>query len=153
MQIFATYRDAEKLKSASIKFNANASNGLTSSITRLIINLEDLTSVSKTFETLTSAETFGRLILINNAGVCLEGNSLELLEESLTVNCVSPAKINDILAALTARTNIELTVVNISSGEGELVFLETGIQEKITLLETHEVKLSFESSNDSMCVV
>lgn len=71
----------------------------------------------------------------------------------MTVNCVSPAKINDILAALTARTNIELTVVNISSGEGELVFLETGIQEKITLLETHEVKLSFESSNDNICVV
>jgi NAD(P)-dependent dehydrogenase (short-subunit alcohol dehydrogenase family) len=149
VKIFATYRNADKLKSASEKFSANASNRHTSNITQLIINLEDLTSAPQTFETLTAAKSFRTLILINSAGVCLEGNSQELLEESLTVNCVSPAKINDILTALAVRENIELIIVNVSSGEGELIFLETNIQNEITLLETHEVRLSMGNSNDN----
>jgi short-subunit dehydrogenase len=146
--IFATYRSAEKLKSASEKISANASNKITSNITQLIINLDDLTSASQTFEILAAAKNFRRLILINNAGVCLDGNSQEFLEESLTVNCVSPAKLNDILTTLTVRENIELTIVNVSSGEGELVFLASDIQKEIILLETHEV--SSENSNDSI---
>jgi short-subunit dehydrogenase len=137
--IFATYRSAEKLKSASEKFSANTSNKITPNITQLIIDLDDLTSASQTFEILAAAKKIRRLILINNAGVCLEGNSQEFLEESLTVNCLSPAKLNDILTALTVRENIELTIVNVSSGEGELVFLASDIQKEIILLETHEV--------------
>ena len=147
VQIIAAYRDAAKLKNASMNIIADAPNKLTSNITRLIIDLDDMNSSSNTIEALTETRKFAKLTLINNAGVCLEGNSQAVLEKSLTVNCISPAKINEILIALSIRKNFELTIINISSGEGELVFLQTDIQKQIALLETHKVRLNFENTD------
>lgn len=89
-----------------------------------------------------------RLILINNAGVCLEGNTQDVLLESLTVNCLSPVSICELLISkFQARDDAgddgkggQLTIINVSSGEGELLFLHSDIQDKVAAIGNYEVR-------------
>lgn len=80
------------------------------------------------------------VVVINNCGICLEGTSQEIFMESLQVNCLSPMHINELFIS-ELKNKEELTIVNISSGEGELVFINSEFQERINGLENYQVKM------------
>jgi len=79
-------------------------------------------------------ECFDKLVLYNNGGVCLHGSTFEALRDSLIINALSPIS----LAELVMKTfiNKEVRVVNISSGEGELIFLHSKLQKELQGITT-----------------
>lgn len=103
------------------------------------------------YDNLKTDEDDNRVLLINNAGVCLEGNNLASLKESLNVNCLGPAILTEIFISKYSTMNEmnptienimknQLVVINVSSGEGELAFLHSDIQKKISSIETYKVR-------------
>mmetsp|Transcript_28598 Transcript_28598/g.37459 ORF Transcript_28598/g.37459 Transcript_28598/m.37459 type:complete len:327 (+) Transcript_28598:5-985(+) len=77
-------------------------------------------------------------LLINNAGVCLEGNSQQVLHQSLATNFFGPMQLAKSLAerrpkhnAMSQAQSCSLTVINVSSGEGELCYLSSEAQRVI----------------------
>ena len=76
------------------------------------------------------------IILINNAAVCLSGNSNDIKEETLLVNTIAPIKLSTLLYNdHRLYKNNKITIINISSGEGELIYLNTKIQSDIKDLQ------------------
>lgn len=134
----------------------------TNQITPFVLDMKNANNLSTTINTLYSAtinDGIERLIIINNAGVCLEGNTLNVLEETLKVNCLSPAFISEyfisyFLSTFSGETcgeiyenNLvdklvllkELVIVNISSGDGEVVYLHSDIQKQLNAITTYQV--------------
>lgn len=66
-------------------------------------------------------------ILINAAGVCLSGRGPNIMRSSFAANAIGP--IGLVKAAIRAQK--ELTVINVSSGEGEVVFIESNIVKEL----------------------
>lgn len=62
-------------------------------------------------------------ILINVAGVCLSGSSADAMHVSMAVNAIKPIA----LAKAAMQAHERLTVINVSSGEGELAFLNSDV--------------------------
>ena len=70
------------------------------------------------------------VVLVNNAGVFLQGSSVQVMKTSLSINAMKPAKLAICLNDLVNKHNkskpsdsqLSLTIVNISSGDGELVY-------------------------------
>jgi short-subunit dehydrogenase len=104
----------------------------------LIIDILDTVNDFAALQSIVAANTYQRLIIINNAGVCLEGNTASILQETLQVNCLFPAALSD---AFISRVDAgkELIVVNVSSGDGELSYLHSDIARRITKLKTYQV--------------
>ena len=79
-----------------------------------------------------------KVYLFNNAAVCLAGNTLCAIKESLMVNAVSPVQLSlsliQQLSSLGRGTDIH--ILNISSGEGESVFLNSGIATELAVIST-----------------
>ena len=73
-----------------------------------------------------------RVVLVNAAGVCLEGRAPETFRHSIAVNALFP-----ILLAQNLATSIEapLQVINVSSGDGQRCFLDLSVQHDMSLLE------------------
>jgi short-subunit dehydrogenase len=110
-------------------------------------------------------------MLINNAGIYIPGNSVESLERSLRVNCVGPARLSELFiqsmrdrlfidANMITCTNnddatnmkpLEGTIVNISSGEGELVLLNSRMQEELQRIESYMVRLAILRAENRHC--
>ena len=84
------------------------------------------------------------IVLINNAGVFLQGSSVQAMKNSLSINAIKPAKLAICLNDLVTKHNkskssdsqISLTIVNISSGDGEVVYLSPAIQAQVSNLDT-----------------
>ena len=77
------------------------------------------------------------LVVINNAGVCVDGQSATGLKASLDVNCWAPALLAEAAAAEAPERNV--TVVNVSSGDGELVYLHSDVARRVHALDSVEV--------------
>lgn len=71
-------------------------------------------------------------VLINNAGVALEGFDARVAEETLAVNYFGAAALTD---ALLPRVADQGTVVMVSSGMGELSCVSAALREKLTAPE------------------
>lgn len=78
--------------------------------------------------------------VFNNAGVCIEGASLETLQQTMEVNYWGPVHMIEAFRSVSPPLDskspppIEFkpTVINISSGEGELVYLCTALQDMLS---------------------
>jgi NAD(P)-dependent dehydrogenase (short-subunit alcohol dehydrogenase family) len=100
------------------------------------LDLADRTDVS-TFFTRHRAVSPSPLVLVNNAGVCVAGHSADAFKVSLDVNCWAPALLAEGAAAATHGDNSpDVTVVNVSSGEGELVFLHSDVAHRVRALDS-----------------
>ena len=70
------------------------------------------------------------VVLFNNAAVCLEGIDHPSLQESIQTNAIFPAYLaQQVVENIGSEQNV--TVVNVSSGDGELVFLNSEIRAQI----------------------
>ena len=100
------------------------------------LDLADRTDVS-TFFTRHRAVSSSPLVLVNNAGVCVAGHSADAFKVSLDVNCWAPALLAEGAAAATHGDNpADVTVVNVSSGDGELVFLHSDVAHRVHALDS-----------------
>lgn len=95
------------------------------------VSVEDLSSI-------TSGSS--HFVVFNNAGVCHKGSSAKIMKESLFVNSIAPIRIAQICLTLgIANPNIKnITVINVSSGDGEIALLHSDIQQEISSLNTLE---------------
>ena len=99
-------------------------------------NLSDLGGVASASREILSLHAAAlsprRVVLINAAGVCLEGRAPETFRQSIAVNALFP-----ILLAQTLATSIEspLQVINVSSGDGQRCFLDSSLQRDLALIE------------------
>ena len=132
--IFATYRTPSK---CNIIYDDNPP-----TVIPLMLDLNDETNhnmLSNFFvnypEVISSDKPFA---LFNNAGVCIPGNTLSALQTSLLVNCWAPALLSNALFRCPSAGN-RRTVINVSSGEGELVLLHSDIQTKLQQIDNYEV--------------
>lgn len=138
VKVFPTYRNAGKLNQAGLQLTTDGSTEFAANVIPLIINILDTSNDFTALQSIVAASTYQRLIIINNAGVCLEGNTPSILQETLQVNCLFPASLSD---AFISRIDAEkeLIVVNVSSGDGEISYLHSDIARRITNLETFQV--------------
>lgn len=115
-----------------------------SQIIPFIINMLDTNSISADIQNVFGDKIMSnRLLLVNNAGVCLEGCTIEALKESLEVNCIGPAFLSELFLNYANIDDKEfcnqISIINVSSGDGELVFLHSEIQRQINAIETYKV--------------
>jgi NAD(P)-dependent dehydrogenase (short-subunit alcohol dehydrogenase family) len=119
------------------------------------VNMMDTGSIRRFVDEITSrhGKLKKQVILFNNAGVCIEGNSHAALENSLLVNCLGPAHLTELTINSVKNSPLErnandrsLTVINVSSGEGELLFLNSHVQDELRSIKTYEVRVSYQSS-------
>lgn len=75
-------------------------------------------------------------VLVNNAACCLKGNAFESLTRSLNANVMLPVKLINEFLPLIANSNKTVTIVNISSGDGELVYLNSKLASELKLLSS-----------------
>jgi short-subunit dehydrogenase len=138
VKVFPTYRNAGKLNQAGLQLTTDGSKDFAANVIPLIIDILDTVNDFAALQSIVAANTYQRLIIINNAGVCLEGNTASILQETLQVNCLFPAALSD---AFISRVDAgkELIVVNVSSGDGELSYLHSDIARRITKLKTYQV--------------
>jgi short-subunit dehydrogenase involved in D-alanine esterification of teichoic acids len=138
VKVFPTYRNAGKLNQAGLQLTTDGSKDFPANVTPLITDILDISNDFAALQSIVAAKTYQRLIVINNAGVCLEGNTRSILQETLQVNCLFPAFLSE---AFINRIDAEkeLIVINVSSGDGELSYLHSDIQRKIAGLETFQV--------------
>ena len=83
--------------------------------------------------------TLVHYVLINAIGVCCEGNSMAAASESVRVNALAPLVLardfiqdGRLCAERGEDTMPAVTIINISSGEGELAFLHTDLARLIS---------------------
>lgn len=78
-------------------------------------------------------------VLVNNAAVCIAEKSLNALSLSLETNFLAPLRLTQQILSRsrqhTGHTMSALTVLNISSGDGELCCLNTGIRKRLESIE------------------
>lgn len=87
------------------------------------------------------------IVLINNAGVCLPGTDLNVMQRHLLVNTIIPILLSREMLRLKetmhsiqndnddnnkSGKDIDMSIVNISSGDGELSFLDGELREHIS---------------------
>lgn len=94
-----------------------------------------------------------RIILINNAGICLSGNDISTINKSLVINTIAPTELvllllNDerLNQLLKRDRNIEIVVINVSSGEGELLYLNNDIRSKLSTIDDLDALKNYVSS-------
>jgi short-subunit dehydrogenase len=138
VKVFPTYRNAGKLNQAGLQLATDGSKDFAANVVPLIIDILDTLNDFAALESIVAANTYQRLIILNNAGVCLEGNTRSILQETLQVNCLFPASLSEAFFDRMGAGK-ELIVVNVSSGDGELSYLHSDIERKITGLETFQV--------------
>jgi len=90
------------------------------------------------------------LLLLNNAAVCLQGASAETLCRSLRINTLAPLLLAEHVLSARAKAHSAAsatTIINISSGDGELQMLHPLLQTQLSSLssmrELHEYISSF----------
>jgi len=91
------------------------------------------------------------VLLINNAAVCVGGNSLDDLKSSLAVNTIAPIKLSWLLAEkITQMRGISrYCIINVSSGDGELLYLNSQYQDIVKKIS--KLHVSFTSNSIMHC--
>lgn len=140
MEVYPTYRNAGKLNQAGLQQKTDGSRIFPVNVSPMFINILDLSNDLEAIRSVVSAKKYEQLVIINNAGVCLEGNSHSILQETLQVNCLFPARlIETFYNGMDAGK--KLVVINVSSGDGELSYLHRDIERRISSLETYQVSI------------
>ena len=80
-------------------------------------------------------------ILINNAAVCETGWTGEVIERTLATNVLGPLSLMRMLLP-TMRKRRRPRVINLSSGDGELVYLSTSLQTQMSSVTDEEQLLT-----------
>jgi hypothetical protein len=101
-----------------------------------------LTTSHQLYSTIFETSQPSSLLLLNNAAVCLEGASPRAMAQSLLINTLLPYTMTMKLLEL-APTTAHVTVVNISSGDGELVMLHSDLASRIAFLSSLKVGSAF----------
>lgn len=83
-----------------------------------------------------SCSSLDHLILINCAGILLDGNDHSAIRRQIIINSISPVKLCLAAIGLCQRMKSKLTIVNISSGDGESLFLHSSIWNEIRNLQS-----------------
>ena len=99
-------------------------------------DLSDLSSIPSTSALIASfAATSSRVVLINAAGVCLSGLDSSILSQSVAVNCLYPVLL---ATALHHRLHsaAALQVINVSSGDGQLCYLDSALAASVSALDS-----------------
>lgn len=75
--------------------------------------------------------------LVNAAGVCIPGNTLECMKESLCINSIGPLVLaQSFVSKLMQGKTKNAVVINISSGEGEHCQLNSAISRKLLQIQS-----------------
>ena len=99
-------------------------------------DLSDLSSIPSTSALIASfAATSSRVVLINAAGVCLSGLDSSILSQSVAVNSLYPVLL---ATALHHRLHsaAALQVINVSSGDGQLCYLDSALAASVSALDS-----------------
>jgi NAD(P)-dependent dehydrogenase (short-subunit alcohol dehydrogenase family) len=94
----------------------------------------------------THDDNWNEIVLINNAGTCLPGSTHEALKRSLNVNAIAPLTLSQRLIACVDKMgmhNTAVTILNVSSGDGELALLHTDLSARVKELSTIEELTKF----------
>lgn len=158
--IYGSYRSLDRAKQTLAGFS-RTSNAPTTTLNRRpqFFPLEDITfpslmSLLKESDRITQIlPGLGRcsaaehMILINNAGVCLPGSDKEILKQSIALNTLLPLILAKEMEKFAVNNQEKrVTVVNISSGDGELVYLHSDIAQRIASIETLAGLVEYTSS-------
>ena len=154
--IFATYRTSSKcnLKDTAVDhpsiipllLDVNSDTIYNNALSDFFVNQPEMVASDHPF------------VLFNNAGVCLPGNTLSALQTSLLVNCWAPALLSHALFRCPF-TGHGRTVINVSSGEGELMLLHSEIQKQLQSIDNYEVSMSsyiihhYNPNHDNLCFI
>jgi NAD(P)-dependent dehydrogenase (short-subunit alcohol dehydrogenase family) len=81
------------------------------------------------------------IYLVNNAGICLSGCNEYIMKTSLSINTIGPIQLAIYLIEIYLKTNIasnncSVNIINISSGEGELVCINSEIASQLKSMTT-----------------
>lgn len=76
------------------------------------------------------------VVIINNAGVCISGSSRSALQESLDINTIYPIRLARGVLFSPLLESCDVTVVNVSSGDGELTWLHSDLAAAIEGINT-----------------
>lgn len=137
--IFATYRTSSKWNMNNdpsiipLLLDMNSDTKHNNKLSHFFINHPEIVASDQSF------------VLFNNAGVCLPGNTLSVLQTSLLVNCWAPALLSHALFRCPF-TGYGRTVINVSSGDGELMLLHSEIQKQLQSIGNYEVGTMYLSS-------
>ena len=87
---------------------------------------------------MSSAGSFEHIVLFNNAAVCPESSCSDkaVLRDALRINAIFPTLLTKELVASATIRGKNVTVVNISSGDGELAYLHPSIQDALSRVNT-----------------
>lgn len=146
--IYPSFRNLDKCNVAFRRFN--------SAVKPIVIDMNDIESSAETIKAIVrGSKPGGEVILINNAGVCRTENTAEALMDSLTVNCLSPVHLSELLVSEHSTLDMmelgnRLVVINVSSGDGELLFLHSEIASKIMAISNFEVRRLYDKIYDDM---
>ena len=149
--ILSSYRNEAKLSSKMEAVSSSSNNNVIPFQLKLDHIHDNKLQLDKLYNVLDSRiNELEHVILVNNAAICLPTTDHQSLISTVTVNCYAPylltqALIQYILSNKNdTRTSDDnnkslprrLTVVNVSSGDGELVYLSSDIQREIASIHT-----------------
>ena len=113
-----------------------------SSLTPFPFDMDDIEVGLNTIENIVQKYSSNEIILINNAAICQIGVDQNNLRHTLHVNTLCPIKISKIVANqidfFNKRHNdkIRLSIINISSGDGELAYFSTAFREELCRIKS-----------------
>ena len=80
-------------------------------------------------------------IHINNAGICHRGLSRSIFAQSIEVNSLAPIRLaQHIILNNSIQTSCNISIINISSGDGEIVYLNSYLQRRLMDINSIEVR-------------
>lgn len=123
--VFAGVRTESKVAEVKAVVNVHEKSRLTPFLLKF---WDSKQSVGLTLPHLSHLSRVDHIILINNAGVCLEGRDLATMTKSLEVNTILPMITTQTIALQSHRHPLkQYTVINISSGDGERLYLNSNL--------------------------
>eukprot|EP01041_Mallomonas_annulata_P008371 gene8371-17252_t len=128
--VHAGYRNWDKMNIISTKLNEHSLQ-----IIPLHMDYKDILSNNFSFKIKNDTSHY---IIFNNAGVCLKGSTYNNLFESLQINSLVPIKIITNVINEYYSHDCNISIINISSGDGELSFVHTDLQHKLLSLQSIE---------------
>ncbi len=132
VRVYAGYRDFSKVKQLPQH----------TLLTPFPFDMDDIAIGLNTIESIIQKCSSNEIILINNAAICQMGADQNILRETLHVNTLCPIKISKIVANQIKnfnqrhKDNIRLSIINISSGDGELVYFSTAFREELCRIKS-----------------
>jgi NAD(P)-dependent dehydrogenase (short-subunit alcohol dehydrogenase family) len=87
------------------------------------------------------------LVVVNNAAVCSKGKDVSDLKEAMAVNTLGPLRLSNLIINRALQSHLRpccnITIINISSGDGELLMLNSGVAKNIEKIDDLDVLEDF----------